>query len=85
MLHFTRTSIWHETGLRITTSPAVAPTDFRRDAPKVALAIHIENLNPSVSTTHVMTRLELARTAMWLMWRAVRGHRKLNHKEGGNE
>jgi len=74
-VHFTDTTAWHETGLRLHLSPAQDPTDFSGSLEMRALALEVHNLNPEVKTIHVFTKSELARVALWLLWRSIVGVR----------
>ena len=59
--HFSKTAIWDKTGLKISIG---AQSKNRR-------AIHFENLNPQVKFTHVFTRWELVRVAVWFLRRSI--------------
>jgi hypothetical protein len=72
-MHFTPTTAWHETGLRLHLSPARDPYDFSATRDERALALEVHNLNPEVTTTHVFTKSELRRVALWLLWRSIVG------------
>lgn len=74
-MHFTGSTAWHETGLRLHLSQARDPTDFSDSLETPAIALEVHNLNPSVTTTHVFTRTELARVALWLLWWSIVGVR----------
>lgn len=61
-MHFTPTSVWHETGFKMTCDPI--------DSGVGSHLLTIENLNPQVETRQVMTRWDLLRSALWLIRRA---------------
>lgn len=72
-MHFTPMTAWCETGLRLHLSPARDPYDFTATQERRALALEVHNLNPEVKTTHVFTKPELRRLALWLLWRSFFG------------
>ena len=62
-MHYTPTAIWRETGLKITCD--------RTDSDVGSHLLRFEDLNPETHIQNVVTRWQLARIALWLMWRAV--------------
>lgn len=71
-MHFGKTCVWHETGLRIGLYRANDPSNY--GPPNLAgIAMEIHNLNPEVTTTHVFSKAELRRVALWMLWRSFVG------------
>jgi len=68
-MHVSKTAIWHETGLKIHTG-VISSGDFWPDK-RSRLPVYFECLNPQVEFTHVFTRWELVRFAMWFLKRAI--------------